>query len=186
MKKILRRILVVAVLLLVCYAAVQDRMGLPVLFPSWQEVSESSAKILIGPYKVLYVTDGDTLRVEIDGADTYVRLIGIDAPESASHNPEVNTEEGQISAEYLRGIVRPGMKVWLEYDENKADQYGRTLAYVYLDAQGKDMLEVRILKDGMARTLHIKPNDKYYEYFYELEEAARADRKGFWATEIWN
>ena len=186
MKKILRRILLAAVVLLVCYAAVQDRMGLPVLFPSWQNVSDSSAKVLNGPYKVLYVTDGDTLRLDINGTDTFVRLIGIDAPESASHNPEVNTPEGTVSAEYLRGIVKPGMKVWLEYDENTADQYGRVLAYVYLDAQGKDMLEVRILKDGMARTLHIKPNDKYYEYFYELEEEARADRKGHWASGIWN
>lgn len=180
MKKILRNVFLAVLLLITAYAALQEPMNLPVVFPSWKDVSESAVKVLDGPYEVLYVTDGDTIRVNMNGTDTFIRLIGIDAPESASHNPEVNTEEGRVSAEYLRNLLPKGTKVWLEYDENTTDQYGRTLAYVFLDGEGKDMLEVRILKDGMARTLHIRPNDKYYEYFAELEEEAKANRAGLW------
>ena len=180
MKKILRNVVLVVLILITAYAALQEPMNLPVVFPSWKDVSESAVKILDGPYEVIYVTDGDTIRINRNGTDTFVRLIGIDAPESASHNPEVNTEEGRISAEYLRSLLPKGTKVWLEFDENTEDQYGRLLAYVFLDAEGKDMLEVRILKDGMAKTLHIRPNDKYYEYFFELEEEAKANKTGLW------
>ncbi len=186
MKKVLRRIFLGLFLLVVCYAALQDQLNLPVLFPSWQDYAVNTVKELHGPYSVIYVTDGDTIRVNLDGTDTYVRLIGIDAPESASHNPEVNTEEGVLASEYLRKLVPAGRKVWLEYDETRKDQYDRVLAYVWLDAEGKDMLEVRLLEAGMVRSLHIAPNDKYQDYFRELEQQAKDEKAGLWATDIWN
>ena len=159
-KKILRRILLGVLVLLVCYAAVQDRMGLPVLFPSWQEVSDSSAKVLSGPYKVLYVTDGDTLRLNINGTDTFVRLIGIDAPESASHDESQNTKEGEESAAFLKNYLE-GKRVGLEFDELKEDKYGRTLAYVWLDGE---LVNKKILDEGFAEVLDIPPNEKYVDY----------------------
>ena len=41
---------------------------------------------------VEYVVDGDTIDVVIDGNEKRVRLAGIDAPESASHEQERNTQ----------------------------------------------------------------------------------------------
>ncbi|WP_156642094.1 thermonuclease family protein [Arthrobacter sp. B6] len=40
-----------------------------------------------GPFPVTSVTDGDTIRVTIEGNSTRVRLIGIDTPEADPHKP---------------------------------------------------------------------------------------------------
>ena len=86
---------------------------------------------LYGPYRVRWVVDGDTIVVDMNGTDTYIRLIGIDTPESVSYNVSENTEEGKIAAEFTKKLLRK-KKVYLEYDRDTQDKYGRTLAYVFL------------------------------------------------------
>ena len=43
------------------------------------EMSRISAPSVEGPYSVTRTVDGDTISVNIDGVDTKIRLIGIDA-----------------------------------------------------------------------------------------------------------
>lgn len=146
-------------------------------FSYWNNTKE---KALSGPYTIIRVTDGDTIHVEIEGEDTTIRLIGIDAPESVSPNEEENSEEGILASKYLKDLLPEGTLVWLEYDEEKLDIYQRTLAYVYLDSQGENRVEDHLLKNGMASCLTIPPNTRYQTHFESLEQTAKANHLGIW------
>lgn len=127
---------------------------------------------LEGPYEVERVVDGDTLIVYIDGQRTRVRLIGINTPESVAPEEERNTEEGVAASDYVKTLMEDAdYEVWLEYDNERYDQYDRTLAYVYIDYDGEVvMLERILLEEGYAETVLFGTNDRYYEEFCELEE----------------
>jgi len=129
---------------------------------------------LTGPYDVERVVDGDTLIVDIDGERTRVRLIGINTPESVAEDESRNTEEGVIASDFVKELIdETGYEVWLEYDTEVYDQYGRTLAYVYIDYEGEVvMLERIILEEGLAEAVRYGNNDRYYQEFLELEAEA--------------
>ena len=135
---------------------------------------------LEGPCRVLKVYDGDTISVLIGNTETTIRMIGIDTPESVNRDQSKNTPEGMEVSLWLHDCLE-GRKVWLEYDEQREDRYGRTLAYVWLD-EGETMLEDVLLKNGMALTLPIEPNLRYSSRFSELERQAKREKAGFWGS----
>ena len=57
-----------------------------------------------------------------------VRLIGIDTPETVKPNTPVQPY-GKEASNYSKQHLN-GKDVYLEYDKEKEDRYGRTLAYV--------------------------------------------------------
>ena len=145
-----------------------------------------NSKDLSGPYHVLYVIDGDTFITDIDGVETKIRLIGVDTPESVNEvNPEKNCEEGRIASAYTKELLSD-KNVWLEFDVQRNDDYGRTLAYVYLDNAGTDMLQERLLKDGMANMMTVGSNIKYLFKFRFDAAYAKSNKKGFWEEGFWN
>jgi len=73
------------------------------------------------------VVDGDTI-VLSDGKK--VRLIGVDTPETKHPNKPVEYF-GKEATEFTRRMCE-GKQVRLEYDQEKIDRYGRTLAYVFV------------------------------------------------------
>ncbi|MBB6328868.1 endonuclease YncB(thermonuclease family) [Algoriphagus iocasae] len=56
-----------------------------------------------------------------------------------------------------------GKKVLLEYDVQKRDRHGRTLAYVYLE--DSTFLNAHLLEKGLARMATYPPNVRYEEVF---------------------
>lgn len=135
---------------------------------------------LYGPYRVRWVVDGDTIVVDLNGTDTYIRLIGIDTPESVSYNLSENTEEGKTAAEFTKKLLRK-KKVYLEYDRDTKDKYGRTLAYVFLEDKAT-MANREILRAGMAKVYSFKPNVKYEREFINIQNEARMNQIGLWGT----
>lgn len=134
---------------------------------------------LPGPYEVVRVVDGDTIIVDIDGEDIRVRLIGIDTPESvADESAKENTEEGKETSAYTTNLLE-GNTVYLEYDQETLDEYGRTLCYVYLHDKSTMVNEI-LLKNGYARTMTIEPNTKYKERLAAAELLAKETKVGFW------
>ena len=73
------------------------------------------------------VVDGDTIVVRGVGR---VRLIGVDTPETVDPRRPVEFFGREASA-FTKRLLE-GQRVRLEYDRERADRYGRTLAYVYL------------------------------------------------------
>lgn len=132
---------------------------------------------LEGPYDVERVVDGDTLIVDIDGERTRVRLIGINTPESVAEDESRNTEEGVLASDFMKELMDEAeYEVWLEYDNERYDQYDRMLAYVYIDYEGEIvMLERIILEEGLAEAVVYGTNDRYYEEFCELEDTSTFD-----------
>jgi micrococcal nuclease len=83
------------------------------------------------------VVDGDTVVVRLDGQSVKVRLIGVDAPESADPRKPVQRFAHE-SAAFLRQLVE-GKTVRLAHEPAGArlDKYGRVLAYLYLEPGGQ-------------------------------------------------
>ncbi len=146
-----------------------------------KERADEAIRNLLGPYEVAWVSDGDTITVVIDKAETVVRFIGIDTPESvADESYKENTKEGELAGEYTKTLLENNM-VYLEYDTEVKDNYGRDLCYVYLPDK-ETMVNELLLKNGYARAMTVEPNVRYAERFALLEQEARAQNKGFWGT----
>ena len=137
---------------------------------------------LEGPYKVQKVVDGDTFYIKKDGQDVKVRLIGVDTPESVApaYSGKENTKEGEKAAEYLKDLIG-GKTIYLEYDLDTYDQYGRLLAYDYKSDQ-ETMVQRVLLSEGMAMVVTYQPNVKYADEFVKLQKEARENGKGFWGS----
>ena len=115
--------------------------------------------LLIGT--VTYVIDGDTfIFQDKNGEEMKVRMIGIDTPESVHPDETKNTEEGKQASEYTKGRLE-GKEIGLEFDIQKEDQYGRTLAYVWLDGK---LFNKELLSEGYASLFTFPPNIKYVDY----------------------
>lgn len=145
---------------------------------SAQKLTEEEKRGLKGLYNVVGITDGDTITVNDGTQDICVRLIGVDTPESVSPDEEKNTEEGKEASKWTTNLLE-NKKVWLEYDMELVDDYGRTLAYVYLE-DGVTMVNKELLSNGIARVMTIEPNIKYAPEFKEVEAAAKKEKMGFW------
>ncbi len=136
--------------------------------------------VLEGPYKVIRVVDGDTFIIKMNGSEIKVRMIGVDAPESVApdFSGKENTQDGKKAAEYLQKLI-DGKNIYLEYDLDNYDQYGRVLAYVYLSDQ-ETMVQKKLLEDGYAQVMTVPPNVKYSEDFTALQRQAREKGRGLW------
>lgn len=118
------------------------------------------------------ITDGDTIRVTVGGADEPVRLLAIDAPEI----------DGGCGAEHATAFVRPrvpvGSIVWLERDVSDRDRYGRLLRYVWT-ADGQ-LLNAAIVRAGWARAKLYPPDDGRWTQVQRAERRARRAGRGIW------
>ena len=133
------------------------------------------------------VIDGDTIELT-DGR--MIRYLGIDAPEvhRKAHPGEAAWREGrqgwiadpepfgQEATIANRRLVED-VALTLEYDRERFDRYGRTLAYVYA---GPVMVNEALMRQGWARPLAIPPDVKYAKRFRALADEARASRRGLW------
>ena len=108
--------------------------------------------------QLIRVVDGDTLLVNFEDREVYVRLIGIDAPESVNPDETKNTPEGIEASKWLKDYLKDINEIQLEFDIERTDKYDRILAYVYVDEK---MLNKTILENGYAKKMTIEPNTKY-------------------------
>ncbi|MDY6045189.1 MAG: thermonuclease family protein, partial [Peptoniphilus sp.] len=80
--------------------------------------------------------------------------------------------------------------VYLEYDEEEEDHYGRKLAYIWIeDPQKSDQSKEDILfnytlvRKGYARERDYPPNTKYQRLLQRAERDAIDENRGLWAVE---
>jgi micrococcal nuclease len=125
-------------------------------------------------YRVKSVIDGDTIVLE-DNSSTNVRYLGIDTPELQTFDgpgDPLSDEARRINKNLVEG-----KKVRLEFDKERFDPYGRTLAYVFVD---DIFVNEQILRSGLAKALIIRPNDRYAERLLKAEKEAKERRRGLW------
>jgi micrococcal nuclease len=63
-------------------------------------------------------------------------------------------------------------------DAQERDQYGRLLAYIYIDGV---MFNKILLYEGMAQIATFPPNVKHTEEFEEVQLEAIEAERGFWS-----
>jgi micrococcal nuclease len=119
------------------------------------------------------VVDGDTI---ILSNGEKVMLIGVDTPETVWPNTPVEYYGKEASA-FTRKMVE-GKPVRLEYDWQQRDEYGKLLAYVYLN--DGTFLNAEIIKQGYGHAYTRFPF-KYLHEFIQYEKDAREAKKGLWA-----
>ena len=139
---------------------------------------------------VLSVIDGDTLKINYNGQEESIRLIGIDTPESRVNKKakrdskrtgkdiELIISQGREATNYVKGLVKPGDTIQIEFDVQTRDKYGRLLGYVYL-ADGK-MLNEEIVHAGYTSLMTYPPNVKYQERLLKAYKLARENKSGLW------
>lgn len=137
--------------------------------------------------RVVKVIDGDTIVVDFNGRIEKVRVLGVDCPEIT---PEKNRPFEYDNITNLTLLAEWGLKakkfvevyldkrvIKIEIDPlaGYRDQYGRILAYVYVD--GKDFNAI-LLEKGYAR-VYIS-NFKKLEEYLKIQRIAMLERMGIW------
>ena len=72
-----------------------------------------------------------------------------------------------------------GKRVRVEYDQQRRDTYGRTLAYVYLE--NGTFVNAEIIRQGYGFA-YTKYPFKYLDQFRQLEREARDAKRGLWGA----
>ena len=136
--------------------------------------------------EIVYVIDGDTIIVLLDGREDKVRMIGIDAPESVSAIEEENSVYGEMASEYTKANLHEGMKIYLTFDQERTDIYGRTLAYIWLDTDFEDMNNLyqnQMVSEGYAIAVKYEPNILYWQVLEASMLDAVTNKSGLWSKE---
>jgi micrococcal nuclease len=129
------------------------------------------------PAVVTRTVDGDTIHVTLRGHDLVVRLIGIDTPETVDPSQPAQCFGEQASRFTHRSLT--GRTVGLEFDAERHDRYGRTLAYVWL---GDRLFNRRLVAGGYAAVDTFPPNVRYVDVFTAAQAAAERDGRGLWGA----
>jgi micrococcal nuclease len=124
---------------------------------------------------VTRVVDGDTIEVSYRQRTIDVRLIGIDTAESVAPGEPVQCYA--MAASRFTTSQLEGERVRLEFDIERIDRYGRTLAYVWL---GDELFNEALVRGGYAFVTTYPPDVKYESAFLDAQRDARAHGRGVW------
>jgi inner membrane protein len=134
--------------------------------------------------KVRKVTDGDTVSVEVYGQAQQVRLIGVDTPETVAPDQPIGCYGKQASAYTRKTLTKELVRLAIPRIGDSEDAYGRTLAYLYLDADKDGSYEHLFNRDlvelGLARTTTF--SHAYRREFERLREKAEDREAGLWGA----
>lgn len=135
-------------------------------------------------YSVVEVVDGDTVKLNINGKQETLRLIGLDTPETLDPRKPVQCF-GKEASNKAKELLN-GKKVRLEKDstQGELDKYGRTLAYIYRE-DGLFYNEFMI-KAGYAHEYTYNTPYKYQAQFKADEKYARENQLGLWSPNTCN
>jgi micrococcal nuclease len=132
-----------------------------------------------GYYRVVEFFDGDTIAVDMNGANEKIRLIGVDTPET--HDPRKSVQcYGKQASEFTKNLIGNN-PVRLEADptNQNRDRYNRLLRYVYLP-DGR-LVNGELIKQGYGFAYTSFPFQKLEE-FREFQRQAQEQSQGLWST----
>jgi len=127
---------------------------------------------------VKHVTDGDTFKT---AAGEKVRLLGINTPE-VRHDTSPAEPFGDQAKKALKRLVL-GRQVRLTFDKEKQDQYGRTLAHVYL--RDGTWVNAAMVRQGLAHVYTFVPNIRKAADLIAIEQEAIRAGRNMWSHKRW-
>lgn len=119
--------------------------------------------------RLLKVTDGDSLRVQLDSGPIEIRLHGIDAPELRPRRQRFGPEATKVLTSLLTTTA-------LEVEPVEQDRYDRMVARVFVN--GRD-INAAMLEAGFAWAYR-DYLDSDTRHYCDLEAAARDAGRGIW------
>ena len=128
-------------------------------------------------YRVLSVTDGDTLKIEYEGNSETIRLIGVDTPETVHPSRPVEPFGPEASA-FTKNLLI-GEEVYLRFGNEERGKYDRLLAYVFRAPDGL-FVNLEIVRQGYGKA-YVKYPFEHTPLFQHYEERARRAGKGLWS-----
>ncbi|HLS45164.1 MAG TPA: thermonuclease family protein [Ornithinicoccus sp.] len=149
--------------------------------PDSDDGSKPAAPAEWGPlYDVLGVSDGDTIKVSIDGVSERIRIIGIDAPELARDGQSAECF-AQPSASEMQSLVQ-SQRVHLLADPTQADRdrYDRLLRHVVREGGGH--VGLIMVSGGYAEEEQFAAPYEYQSDLVAAEQQARTDGLGLWSA----
>ncbi|MFN5058957.1 MAG: thermonuclease family protein [Chloroflexota bacterium] len=148
--------------------------------------STSAANIPAGSAKatVTRVVDGDTIRVNLDGKEVTIRMIGLDTPETKDPRKPVQCY-GQEASNKATQLL-DGQIVYLEVDPTQGtyDAYQRLLSYVWL-SDGR-LFNQLMIDEGYAFEYTYNKPYKYQAAFKNAQRTAREQQRGLWSPATCN
>lgn len=130
---------------------------------------------------VVAIVDGDTIkaiiaepRFELKEQET-IRFIGVDTPEVVDPRKPVQRfgkEASSFTSERLLGTA-----IYLAFDRELRDYYGRLLAYIFLE--NGTCFNLTIIENGFGFA-YVKYPFRFMEEFRAAELKARYGKKGLW------
>lgn len=130
--------------------------------------------------EVIRVIDGDTLIAEVAGEELTIRLLNIDTPETKHPDHSVQCLGLEATA-FLTERLPAGTEIDLEYDDEREDRYGRTLAGVF---ESDSLVNAEIAAAGFGVPVLFEPNDRFLRPVTEAYEDARENARGLFSPEV--
>ena len=127
---------------------------------------------------VTRVVDGDTAHVRLQGRDVTVRFIGVDTPETVVPGQPIECYGAEASHFTTRQLT--GQRVGLEFDVDRIDPFGRTLAYVWIP--DGSLFNETLVRRGLATVATYPPDTRYVQRFEAAQRAAKATERGLWGA----
>jgi endonuclease YncB( thermonuclease family) len=124
-------------------------------------------------YRVKTVYDGDTVVLE-NGRK--IRLLSINTPE-VQHKDKMADAGGEDAKTWLNNKLQH-TRIRLEFDFEKTDKYGRTLAHLF--SEKKEHINLSLVKAGLATISIYPPNLLYVNELLAAENKAEQDKLGIW------
>ncbi|MGO3764943.1 thermonuclease family protein [Glutamicibacter arilaitensis] len=129
---------------------------------------------------VIPVIDGDTVDIMVSGAKTRIQLLNIATPQTKQ--PQRSAEcLGPEAAGFLERTLPAGQKVTLEYDAQRTDHEGQTLAVVY---KADQLINSEIAAQGFGIAIKFDPNTKFHGQVSQAQREAESAERGLFSTKI--
>jgi len=129
--------------------------------------------------EVKRVVDGDTIVVLLDDKPRYIRMVGIDTPETVHPNKPVQPG-GKTASDFTKLLTGKTVGLTYDYKAGTEDFFGRYLCYVYVnvnDTWYNWNLMVVLNGYGIAYT---KYPFSFKELYKEAEKFAQENRLHLW------
>ncbi len=135
-----------------------------------------------------YVVDGDTAQVITpDGLGERVRFLAVDTPELNSGEPYPAECWAYEAREFAQDLLPADQVLWLTFDGEERDAFGRLLAYLFLGdepiAEFERSVNHQLVRGGHASTLFFPNNQTFREQLEYAEYLAWSEDLGMWGCD---
>ncbi len=132
-----------------------------------------------------FVIDGDTFDVDLrDAGSDRVRVLAINTPEMNSDDPWGPDCWAEEAKDRAQALLPADTDVWLTFDGEVEDDFGRLLAYVWIgrapQATFEDSFNWTMVREGHAWTFFFDNNRSFETELRQAEQQAAAEDLGVW------